>query len=96
MSVWLASQPIKISPVAEGPGLWRAGGHGTGKIEGDGNAATLDHRVQGVLLGYGSGASTEAGSWTLGGAIGTTDARADVDGRNSRANGCLLYTSRCV
>ena len=74
-------------PVAEGPGLWLAGVHGTGKIEGDGNAATLDHRVQGVALGYGSGASTEAGSWTLGGAIGTTDARADVDGRNSRANG---------
>ena len=74
-------------PVAEGPGLWLAGVHGTGKIEGDGNAATLDHRVQGVLLGYGSGASTEAGSWTLGGAIGTTDTRADVDARNSRANG---------
>ena len=74
-------------PVAEGPGLWLAGVHGTGKIEGDGNAATLDHRVQGVLLGYGSGASTEAGSWTLGGAIGTTDTRADVDGRNSQARG---------
>lgn len=74
-------------PVMEGPGLWLAGVYGTGGIEGDGNAAALDHRVQGIALGYGSGASTDDGSWALGGAIGTTRTRADVDERTSRARG---------
>lgn len=74
-------------PDAQGPGLWLAGVYDTGKIDGDGNAVGLDRRVEGIAFGYGAGASTETGGWTLGGAIGTTRTRADMDGRASRARG---------
>lgn len=74
-------------PTTDGPGLWLAGVYGSGEIDGDGNAAALDHQIGGIALGYGSGATTADGGWTLGAAIGMTDTRADVDGRASRARG---------
>lgn len=74
-------------PLADGPGLWLAGVYGSGEIDGDGNAAALDHQIGGIALGYGSGATTADGGWTLGAAIGMTDTRADIDGRASRARG---------
>ncbi|WP_186291825.1 autotransporter domain-containing protein [Ancylobacter moscoviensis] len=54
-----------------------------GRLDGDGNAATLDSRVGGFVSGFDV---TFANSWRLGLAAGYTQSSLDVDARNSSAS----------
>jgi outer membrane autotransporter protein len=75
-----APSPALDKPVsaawAQAIGAW-------GRLDGDGNAATLDSRVGGFISGFDV---TFADSWRLGLAAGYTQTSLDVDARNSSAS----------
>ena len=71
------------TPAPEGWGLWGGLDGGTGRIDGDGNAARLDHSGYGLDLGidYRGAGNT----WAFGAGGGYTHASLDLDARSSRS-----------
>ncbi|WP_041782266.1 autotransporter domain-containing protein [Ancylobacter novellus] len=79
------AQPVAPPPSPDGPvsATWAQAIGAWGRLDGDGNAATLDSSVGGLISGFDV---TFADSWRLGLAAGYTQTSLDVDARNSSAS----------
>lgn len=75
------------SDVMDVPGtpnaFWAQGFGAWGRIDGNGNAATISGDVAGVIVGYDRTFSAEAGDWRLGFAAGYSASSYQVDARSS-------------
>lgn len=79
--------PVAGSDVVDVPGtpnaFWAQGFGAWGRIDGNGNAATLSGDVAGVIVGYDRTFAAGAGDWRLGFAAGYSSSSYQVDARSS-------------
>ncbi|RJL20900.1 autotransporter outer membrane beta-barrel domain-containing protein [Paracoccus siganidrum] len=78
-----ASGAVDAVATIDGPAYWGHAFGARGRTDGDGNAAQLDRRTHGLVLGY----DALVEDWRMGGVLAMSDSSYDVDDRVSLGSG---------